>query len=308
MDRFTEEATWKSLAAEDYQALQTEIARLASIGAPTDTEEAKRFDYLMLQTELASLQGSAVGPFRIKIQAIASALQDQQSIPAIAAQLPLLDTILHDDEWESVSLEWLEEIRRRLRGLVHLIEKRKRKVVYTNFQDELGALEEVELVGATNGFVDLPRYKEKMRSYLAQYEQHATIQRLRRNKQLTALDLAELERILLESGLGSLEDLNRAANDGLGLFVRSLVGLDREAVEEALSEFVAGTTLTAQQLNFLKVLTNHLMENGKVSPKALFHSPYNELAPSGPDALFGDDKIGQLVSILRSIENHAKVG
>lgn len=308
VDRFAEEAAWKSLAAEDFQALQTQIARLATIGAPADTEEARRFDYLMLQAELASLQGSAVGPFRTKIQAIASALQDQQSIPAIAAQLPLLETILHDDEWESVSLEWLEDIRKRLRGLVHLIEKRKRKVVYTNFQDELGVLEEVELVGTTNGFVDLPRYKEKMRSYLAQYEEHATIQRLRRNKQLTALDLAELERILLESGLGSLEDLNRAANDGLGLFVRSLVGLDREAVEEALSEFVAGTTLTAQQLNFLNVLTNHLMENGKVSPKALFNSPYNELAPSGPDVLFGDEKIGQLISILRSIENHAKVG
>ena len=37
-------------------------------------------------------------------------------------------------------------------------------MVYTNFQDELGVLEEVELAGANNGTVDLPRYKEKMRS------------------------------------------------------------------------------------------------------------------------------------------------
>ncbi|MFG6079013.1 hypothetical protein, partial [Erwinia sp. OPT-41] len=75
VDRFAEEAAWKSLATEDFQALQTQIARLATIGAPADTEEARRFDYLMLQAELASLQGSAVGPFRTKIQAIASALQ-----------------------------------------------------------------------------------------------------------------------------------------------------------------------------------------------------------------------------------------
>lgn len=307
VDRFAEEGAWTSLETEDFEALKTEIATLASIGAPPDTEEAKRFDYLLLQTELASLQKSSLGPLKTKIQAVAAALQEQQSIPAIAAQLPLIETILHDEEWESISLEWLEEIRHRLRGLVHLIEKRKRKVVYTNFQDELGELEEVELVGAASGFVDLPRYRDKIRSYLAQYQEHATIQRLRRNKQLTALDLEELERILLESGLGSLEDLNRAANDGLGLFVRSLVGLDREAVEEALSEFVTGTTLTAQQLNFLQVLTNHLVENGKVNPKALFDSPYNELAPSGPDVLFGDEKIGQLISILRSIESHARV-
>ncbi|MFJ4169965.1 DEAD/DEAH box helicase family protein [Paenarthrobacter sp. NPDC089714] len=307
VDKFAEESAWTSLNSDDFEALESKIARLASIGAPADTEEAKRFDYLMLQTELASLQKAAIAPFKAKIQAVASALQDQQNIPAIAAHLPLIETILHDEEWESVSLEWLEEIRRRLRGLVHLIEKRKRKVVYTNFQDELGELQEVELLGATNGIVDLNRYRDKIRTYLAQYQEHATIQRLRRNKQLTALDLAELERILLESGLGSAEDLNRAANDGLGLFVRTLVGLDREAVEEALAEFVAGTTLTAQQLDFLQVLTNHLVENGKVNPRALFDSPYNELAPSGPDVLFGDEKIGQLITILRSIENHARV-
>ena len=89
--------------------------------------------------------------------------------------------------------------------------------------------------------------------------------------------------------------------------MRSLVGLDRDAVEEALAEFVAGTTLTAQQLDFLQVLTNHLVENGKVSPAALFDSPYNELAPSGPDILFGDDGVVKLFGILRSIEDNARV-
>ncbi|QHK21101.1 hypothetical protein GU243_16830 [Pseudarthrobacter psychrotolerans] len=92
------------------------------------------------------------------------------------------------------------------------------------------------------------------------------------------------------------------------LHVRSLVGLDRDAVEEALADFVAGTTLTSQQLDFLQVLTTHLVENGKVQPGALFDSPYNELAPSGPDVLFGDDRVVKLFSILRSIEDRARAG
>ncbi|MDR6686222.1 type I restriction enzyme R subunit [Arthrobacter sp. 1088] len=307
VERFTHASAWDSLKAEDFSALESDIARLASIGALPDTEEAKRFDYLVLQTELAVLEGRGLAPYCKKIQAVATALQDQPNIPAIAAQLPLLETILDDGEWDSISAEWLEDIRLRLRELVHLIEKRKRNVVYTNFQDELGELEEMELAGASNGTVDLVRYREKTRLYLAQHQQHTTIQRLRRNKQLTALDIAELERILLESGLGSSQDLDRAASDGLGVFVRSLVGLDRDAVEEALSEFVADTTLTAQQLDFLQVLTNHLVENGRVDPAALFDSPYNELAPSGPDVLFGDEGVVKLFGILRSIERHARV-
>jgi len=306
VDRFSEPDTWDDLDIEDFEALETRVARLASIGALPDTEEAKRFDFLMLQTELASLQGKSLGPLRTKVQAVAAALQDQPNVPAIAAQLQLLEAILNDEEWESVSVEWLEEIRLKLRELVHLIEKRRRNVVYTNFQDELAEIEEIELTSASNGHVDLARYRDKIRQYLDQYQEHASIQRLRRNKQLTALDLSELERILLESGLGTSEDLNRAAADGLGLYVRSLVGLDREAVQEAMEEFVAGTTLTAQQLDFLQVLSNHLVDNGRVAPSALFDSPYNELAPSGPDVLFGNDKVVQLFSILRDIEGRAR--
>jgi len=42
--------------------------------------------------------------------------------------------------------------------------------------------------------------------------------------------LAELERMLVESGIGRPEDVEKAKAEshGLGLFVRSLVGLDRE--------------------------------------------------------------------------------
>ena len=308
VDHFSDEATWRSLADADFNALETEMARLASIGALPDTEEAKRFDYLVVQAELAALTGKPLDSFRTKIQAVAATLQDQPNVPAIAAELPLIQTVLDDGEWDSVSPEWLEGIRTRLRELVHLIEKRKRTVVYTAFEDALGELAEMELVGASSGYVDLARYREKTKLYLSQYQDHASIQRLRRNKQLTALDLAELEKILLESGLGSAEDLERVAADGLGLFVRSLLGLDREAVEEALGEFVAGTTLTAQQLDFLQVLTNHLVENGAVPPAALFDSPYNELAPAGPDVLFGEESVVRLFGVLRTIEGHARVG
>lgn len=49
------------------------------------------------------------------------------------------------------------------------------------------------------------------------------------NKQLTAHDLAPLEQMLLVSGAGREADIDAAAqqSEGLGLFVRSLVGLDR---------------------------------------------------------------------------------
>ena len=41
--------------------------------------------------------------------------------------------------------------------------------------------------------------------------------------------IGELERIFIEEGAGNADDLERIRNEGgLGLFIRSLVGLDRE--------------------------------------------------------------------------------
>ena len=41
----------------------------------------------------------------------------------------------------------------------------------------------------------------------------------------------------------------------LGLFIRSLVGLEREAAKEALAGFMDGRTLTANQIEFIEAET-----------------------------------------------------
>jgi len=255
---------------------------LATLASAADTEEAKRFDLLMYQAQLASLtSAAAVEPYRKKIVEIASALQDQPNIPAIAAQMLLIQSILEGEEWGQVSPQWLELIRVRLRGLVHLIEKKRRKVVYTNFEDTLGEIVEGELKGTVTGSVDLARYREKARMYLQGFLDHMAIHRLRRGLPLTETDLDELQRMLIESGAGSPEELEAATKqaEGLGLFVRSLVGMDRQAALDSLSEFVGDKTLNANQLHFVDMIVQQLTENGVVDVGALYESPYSDAAP-----------------------------
>lgn len=61
-----------------------------------------------------------------------------------------------------------------------------------------------------------------------------------RNQPWSATDLAQLELLLIDGGAGTAEDVARAGHEfhGLGLFVRSQVGLDREAATHALNGFV----------------------------------------------------------------------
>lgn len=208
-----------------------------------------------------------------------------------------------------VSPQWLELIRVRLRTLVHLIEKKRRKVVYTNFEDTLGELAEGELKGTRSGSLDLARYREKARAYLQGFLDHVAIQRLRRGLPLTETDLAELERMLIESGAGSPEELEAATAQaqGRGLFVRSLVGMDRQAALDSLSEFIGGRTLNANQLHFVGMIVQQLTETGVVEVSSLYESPYSDAAPAGPESLFPEAEVDVLADALNRIRTSAMV-
>lgn len=129
----------------------------------------------------------------------------------------------------------------RLRTLVKLIEKAQRNIVYTDFEDEMGEGTEVELPGISSG-EGFEKFLSKARAFLRDHQDHIAIHKLRLNKTLTGTDLEELERMLEASGVGGAEQIARAKkeSEGLGIFVRSLVGLDREAAKAALGDFMAG--------------------------------------------------------------------
>ena len=187
-----------------------------------------------------------------------------------------------------------------------MIEKSKRVVVYTDFRDELGESAELALAGVVVAN-DFERFRAKARVYLRAHEDHVAIQKLRRNRQLTPGDLGELERLLLEAGIADQQHLDRAAQEasGLGLFVRSLVGLDREAATAAFEDFLAGRALGANQLHFVNLVIAGLTESGVLEPGRLYESPFTDVAPQGPDAMFASADVESLLSILVEVKTHA---
>lgn len=120
---------------------------------------------------------------------------------------------------------------------------------------------------------------------------------------LTTTDLDELERILLESGIGTLEHLEYAkeTSQGLGLFIRSLVGLDREAAKQALGQFLSGSVLSADQIEFINLIMDHLTHHGIMDPGLLYESPFTDINAQGPEGVFSVEQVDALVSVLSEI-------
>lgn len=273
-----------------------------------DDEDAKRFDLVILKIQLAKLDEDHLTADRLRqqVQQIASSLLNQTAIPAIAEQQALLSEVAEDEWWVDATLPMLELARRRIRGLVRFIEKTKRAIVYTNVEDEIGDGSIVNLPGVAVG-TNMERFKDKARAYLEDLEDHVALQRLRRNKQLTDADLSALEAMLVDSGAGGPEHIARAIEEahGLGLFIRSLVGLDREAATEAFSEFLTDSRFSAAEIRFIQLIVEHLTANGVMEARRLYEAPFTDHAPTGPDSLFSDSDIDRLVDVLERVRAHA---
>lgn len=267
------------------------------------SEEAKRFDLLALRLQLALINAEpGYSRLQARVQEIASSLLDQLTIPAVRAQQELLEELAGDQWWQDVTLPMLETMRRRIRSLVKLIDKTKRNVVYTDFEDELGELTAASVRGIEIG-TNLSRFEQKLRIYLRAHETHLAIQKLRRNRQITATDLDELERIFIETGIGSEDEIQQAKTKagGLGVFLRSLTGLDREAAAAAFDQFQRGRTFTSAQLRFLNEVIDYLAHNGTIKVDILYETPFTLIAPGGPEDLFPDQEVDSMVKTLESV-------
>ena len=259
IEKYAKPEAWMALAGEALTELSHEVAGLPTQLDP-ENEEAKRFDLLALSLQLTLLRDEPGFPRLCnRVKEIAGLLEEKDAIPMVREQMALLQELQSDEWWQDVTVPMLEAMRRRLRGLVQFIDKRQRKPVYTDFEDLMGSETDITLPGFTVG-TDPAKFAAKAQTFLKQHLDHVVIAKLRMNKPLTASDLAELERLLGESGTGGPDDIHRAADEaqGLGLFVRSLVGMDRSAAKNALAGFIGGKTFTANQLEFINLVVDHL--------------------------------------------------
>jgi len=306
VEKYAKPDRWTVLKVEELRELAAEVAGLPS-ELEAEAEEAKRFDLLILNVQLALLRAEpAYERLHEQVLAIAGLLEEKSAIPLVREQLPLILEIQTEEWWQDVTIPMLERVRRRLRSLVKLIEKRKRKTIYTDFEDEMGGETNITFPGLIPAG-DFEKFRVKARAFLREHQDHVTIHKLRMNRALTATDLAELERMLEQSGIGVAGDIARAKKEshGLGLFVRSLVGLDREAAKEALAGFISGKTLGANQIEFVNMIVNHLTEHGLMDAALLYESPFTDITPQGPDGLFSSLQVDELVSLLKEVQARA---
>ena len=308
VNRFRERKAWENLSDVNREQLAREVAGLPS-EIETDDIESRMFDLKALRMQLALAEGD-MGAFessRQKMIEVAMLLEEKSAIPAVKAQLAYLAAMQESGFWEGIDLNILEDLRLRLRGLVPFLDKKERKIVYTDFKDEV--------MGVRDGkVIDMPKmtgaqYEKKVKEYLRNHLDHLVIHRLRTNQPLTDTDLQGLESILTEIGEGDGELLlsgllAKSGTASLPQFVRSLVGMDREAAQAAFVGFLQDRSLTSQQIRFIEMVIEQLTARGVMNAAALYEPPFSNLHAGGPDELFAgkENVINGIFDALRSTQ------
>ncbi len=200
----------------------------------------------------------------------------------------------------------LEEVRHELRDLIKFIEREKQKPVYTNFEDQIGPGEEITLLFATQ--FDMENYHEKMEKYIRDNQNHMTIYKLRQNYPITAMDLSELERLLfVDTPFSDRQVFVQVygSEQPLGQFIRSVVGLNPEAVKAAFSQFIANPAFNADQITFIQLILNYLTRNGYMEKEKLMGQPFTDLHTRGLHGMFNSQEANTIIYIIDTINNNA---
>nr|MBC8194060.1 restriction endonuclease [FCB group bacterium] len=290
----------------DWSDINEHLAHL-DVPEPGDDELARRFDVLMLSFQLALLGGfKSFEKYVVNVSTTARALMKKQNIPAVGAHVALLTDLQSEVFWKAINVKRLEEIRQNLRELIKFLDRDQQENVYTHFEDEIktDAIQERDVIET---HVQLQSYRDRVESYIRKNKHHETIKKLNNNIPITSEDLIELEQILFDGDeRGTKSDfVNEYGDQPLGYFIRSLIGLNKTAANEAFASFIQSGNLKADQMTFIKQIVTHLTINGTVGMTLLFEPPFTDIHDMGLMGVFNDADVTKVKKIIEQINQNA---
>ncbi|HEY9631712.1 MAG TPA: DEAD/DEAH box helicase family protein [Coleofasciculaceae cyanobacterium] len=310
VEEFSNRERWEHLNPEDAEAVAKSLSSLPN-GLPAEDRLAKEFDLLCLKLQLSILKRTNdFIRLRDQVRDLLSKLEAKREIPMVKEQLSLIEEVQAEDWWTDVTPWMIDYMRLHLRDLIKFIDRQEQRIVYTNFEDQMGEVQEVDVPNQQTGFSPY-QYRKKVEAYIRANENHVAIAKLKRNIPLTVSDLESLEIMLFDSTeIESREQFEKVFGKDLSLklFIRKLIGLDRNAAKQAFAQYLESSTFGANQIRFIENVIDYLTQNGVMDPGQLYESPFTEAHLNGLDGVFGDDDADQIVTIVRSFNEAVEAG
>ena len=274
LERFAAPEALKKLDAAAALRIERKVAPVIE-GDVGESPMVKGFDARMLHLETAAVSSGSVESARgcvLKVREAARRLMELGAIDEVRERRASLERLADPGFWRDAGLEEIERLRRETRLLmVHLKGDARVSPVFLNVSDDVVDLPEPV------GMADYRTYREKVIDYLQQHSDVAAVHKLARLEKLDREDFEMLEKVLWHE-LGTKDEFDRAKREArhegtIWGFVRSLSGLDEDALQVKFGEFLNDHSFTTRQHEFFEAIVNYVRENGEVTAADLAEKP-----------------------------------
>ncbi|WP_333886240.1 DEAD/DEAH box helicase family protein [Sphingobacterium siyangense] len=307
--QFADRSKWENLNKSDIIAIETELSHLIPYTEDRD-EMAKRFDLNSYKLQAAMINKSPRQTVLIQnFMDIGKRLLKKRNVPAVAAKEVFIREMASIDFWQEISLSKVENLRKEIRHLIHLLkEENNIKPIYTKLDDNL-LKEEIIGYDIIANFKNLQSYKDRVTAFIKKNKHHLVIDKLHKNQPINAFELQQLEQYLVAEALGSKEEFIKEFGDQpLGTFIRSIIGLDQEAIQAHFTNFIGEANLSAKQIKFMDTVIRYFVTNGYLETVDLMEPPFTELDDSGVIGLFDENNVVKLMSLIKQVNQNADIG
>lgn len=266
VDKYSDIKAWDYIALLELKEMKKQLTPL--IDANSDEEESKYFDLWIFNMELEEITGDKDYSKAIqKVTTICDALTEKFSIPEVASKKDFIKEVMENDFWENVNLTKMEKVRNELRELIKFLGREVWTIIESNFQDSTIVKE-----GGSSPRPRFKNYKQRVIDYLCENSWKGAIYKVKNLIQLNNDDIKELEHILCDE-LGTKEDYDGISNEmSFGVFVRSIVGIDKEKIMSLMSEYQNQYNFNSRQQEFIHQIVDFVLENGDIVPDDLINT------------------------------------
>lgn len=298
----------KAFAPATVARLRQEIAPMMQWRNIRGLGDALALDLLVARMQFAVLRGSgALADLKIELMDRIAALQ--MHLNPVREKAETIKRVKSDAFWTDVSVADLEYARINLREIMHHRVKGGSQSVPPKVVDITEDAGQVQFArrSATLKSVDMKAYQQVIEAELKKhFETNPVLKKIRSGEPVSDREIDVLVSLILTQNPDvrreNLEEFFSETAVPLYLVIRTIIGMDPEAVRDKFASFVQKhPKLSAKQTRFLALLQNHIARYGTIEVERLYDAPFTVIDADGPDGVFENEvDLTDLIRIVRS--------
>lgn len=235
----------------------------------------------------------------------------QMHLNEVRAKASFIADIQKDEYWQNLTFDALEQSRKALRSIIHLRDKLTpppTSDLVLDIKEETADYQVTERA-AKIASIDYQIFRQEVEKTLAPlFETDGVLKKIRAGESVTEDDLARLNSLVHTQNpnvdLNTLKEFFPESSATLDKILRTIVGMDKDAIEQTFTDFVqqTHTHMNAKQQRFIGLLKNHVVRYGAISIEQLYDAPFTTVHDMGLDGVFSQAQADVIQRFIRQFD------